>query len=129
MSKLLSCAALILMLGILSYVTAQSPPTCASLHCSCVGSSGVCCGGNVTDADNTTMTYCNPYCLEEERTCCGCNPLSHGEWSCFGCKPGDECVQKPSDQPGQLLYSCVSSSPALVFSISTLAITLFVNAF
>jgi len=84
--------------------------SCADLGCpQCVGSSEICCGGIVPPFNET---YCNLYCLEEGQTCCGCNPLSNGQFKCFGCNTGNTCVDQSSHNltGGGLPYFCGSSS-------------------
>lgn len=71
---------------------------------------------------NATQEICMLFCLEDNRECCNCNPLSNGKYKCFGCPKGTNCITSEENYAkGGVLYYCASGSQLIAsFSFTIL---------
>jgi len=91
----------------------QCPTTCTPLASG--SNANQCCGA----LPQNGTAYCDTYCVETGRTCCGCNYIENF-YSCVSCLNGEFCN---SNGQNGLVYYCTSSITKLIPSILTILCT------
>lgn len=84
---------------------AQCPSPCTPLSDN--SNVGKCCGVILSNTTN----YCDTFCLEQNRVCCGCNYVNQ-QWKCVSCLPTDQC--STIQQNNGTYHICVSGLERLI---------------
>jgi len=82
---------------------------------------GQCCG---IQSSNTT-SYCNTYCVEHSRVCCGCNYVN-GNYNCVSCLVGDICTFNNTPPIVYACYNSIGRAEPLLFTIGLIVLGIFV---
>jgi hypothetical protein len=90
---------LLFLVYLITKTTAQVETFCPGCDAPCVGDDGGPCCSQFFEPAN--KTYCAPYCLVTDYTCCGCiiYSIPNNVYDCFGCPSGTRCVNKTINYP------------------------------